>query len=87
MSYCEARRLPKKKAELEEQYRTMPDAIRQQVIPPAEVASERAELRAIAKEIVGDFRKVVVQKRRDLRKAEKELSEIYTWYMKKYGTR
>lgn len=79
MSYSETKSLPKRKAELEAEYHSMSADIREQVIPRAEASKERADLRIIAKEIVRDFRKAVVQRRRDLRKAEKDLSEICKW--------
>ena len=70
---------------MEAEYQSMSAEIREQVIPRAEASKERAELRIIAKEIVRDFRKAVVQRKRDLRKAEKDLSEICEWYRKSYG--
>lgn len=85
MSYGESKRLSQRKAELETQFREMPDEIRAQIIPRSEEAKERAELRTIAKEVVADFRKTVVEKRRELRKAERDLSEMRTWYRKRYG--
>ena len=87
MSHAETQSLPKRKAELEAEYHSMSGEVRQQVIPQAEASKERAELRIIAKEIVRDFRKTVVQRRRDLRQAEKELSEICKWYGKSFGER
>ena len=40
MFYVETKRVPKRKVELEEQFLTKPDAIRQQVIPRIEAARE-----------------------------------------------